>query len=174
MIVQKPFERNDFNTLISWFKSPEELIQACGKTFQYPVDEAQLEIYLSGAEAPKPVRKIFKFVDFESGEHVGNATLERINLTERSAAIACVIIGIEEYRGKGICELIMQSVIQFAFDELGLTKLTLNVFDFNSLAIKCYEKAGFKIVDRNDVKYLDKDYINIKMELNKAITNYKS
>jgi RimJ/RimL family protein N-acetyltransferase len=172
MIILKPFERTDFSTLISWFKSPEDLIQACGRTFQYPLDEAQLEIYLSGSQQPKPIRKIFKFVDFESCKHIGNATLERINLTEHSAAIACVIIGDPEFRGKGICEIIMQSVIQFAFDELGLTKLTLNVFDFNSPAIKCYEKAGFKIADRNEVNYLGKDYVNIKMELNKAITNY--
>jgi RimJ/RimL family protein N-acetyltransferase len=165
MIVLKPFERSDFNTLISWIDSPESMIQWCGRTFSYPLDQSQLEKYLKGAEENPPPRKIFKAVDSENGEHAGNITLECIDRENKSAAITCVIIGNINYRGKGICEIMMRSVIETAFNELGLTKLTLNVFDYNNPAIKCYMKAGFKIVDKIVVKYDEKEMLNVKMEI---------
>ncbi len=167
MIILKRFEKSDFGTLIGWLRTPEEMFQACGRTFNFPLNEIQLGIYLQGEEMQPPIRRIFKAVDNENGKHIGNIALERINMTEQSAAVACVIIGDDMYRGKGICGFMMQSVVDIALNEIGLTKLTLNVFDFNTPAIRCYEKAGFKIVDRNEVKYLDKDYVNIKMELEK-------
>jgi RimJ/RimL family protein N-acetyltransferase len=165
MIVLKPFERSDFNTLISWIDSPDSMIQWCGRTFQYPLDVLQLEKYLIGAQENPPQRKIFKAVDPENGEHAGNITLERIDKENKSAAITCVIIGSINYRGKGICEIMVRSIIETAFNELGLTKLTLNVFDYNNPAIKCCLKAGFKIVDKVMVKYDEKEMLNVKMEI---------
>ncbi len=35
-------------------------------------------------------------------------------------------------------------ILKVAFDELHLHRVSLGVFDFNSSAIACYEKAGFK------------------------------
>ncbi len=34
-------------------------------------------------------------------------------------------------------------VLKIGFDELGLHRLSLGVFDFNHAAIRCYEKSGF-------------------------------
>ncbi len=165
MIVLKQFERADFNTLMSWIDSPEYLIQWCGRTFKYPLDEPQLEKYLNGALKTPPIRKIFKAVDSQTGEHVGNITLERIDIENKSAAITCVIVGNINYRGKGICEIMVGNVVETAWDELGLTKLTLNVFDYNNPAIKCYLKSGFKIVDKGIVKYDEREMMNVKMEI---------
>jgi len=37
----------------------------------------------------------------------------------------------------------VRGVLEIGFDELGLHRIDLLVFDFNRGAIKCYEKAGF-------------------------------
>ena len=36
-------------------------------------------------------------------------------------------------------------VLKFGFEELGLNRIALGVFDFNKPAIKCYKKMGFKL-----------------------------
>src|SRR5438876_8129796 len=148
MIELKPFERSDFKALISWLPTEEFMIQACGRTFQFPLNARQLEYYMQGAEESPPERMIFKVVDTASNKHIGNLTLEKIDRKNLSAAVACVIIGDDAYKGKGICKMMMQKIIGIAFDELGLNKLTLNVYDFNSPAIKCYKSAGFTEAER--------------------------
>jgi len=45
-------------------------------------------------------------------------------------------------KGKGICGMLMSLLLQYGFRELKLPMLELNVFDWNTAAIKCYEKAG--------------------------------
>jgi RimJ/RimL family protein N-acetyltransferase len=38
----------------------------------------------------------------------------------------------------------MRLVLRFAFGELNLNRLTLDVFEYNPRAIRSYESAGFK------------------------------
>jgi RimJ/RimL family protein N-acetyltransferase len=42
----------------------------------------------------------------------------------------------------------MQVVLRYAFKELNLYRLNLDVFAYNPRAIRSYEKAGFKIEGR--------------------------
>ena len=37
----------------------------------------------------------------------------------------------------------MEAVLRVGFEQLGLHRVSLNVFDFNHSAIACYEKVGF-------------------------------
>ena len=48
-------------------------------------------------------------------------------------------------RGKGLCSLLVDHLLHIVFGELNQEKVELNVFDWNTNAIKCYEKAGFTI-----------------------------
>jgi RimJ/RimL family protein N-acetyltransferase len=57
-------------------------------------------------------------------------------------------IGEREYWDKGLGTEVMQIIARYAFDELGLHRLSLNVFGYNSRAIRVYEKAGYKIEGR--------------------------
>jgi RimJ/RimL family protein N-acetyltransferase len=43
-----------------------------------------------------------------------------------------------------------------AFDELQMTYLELNVYEWNTAAIRCYEKVGFKL-NANEIKYSEFD-----------------
>ncbi len=56
-----------------------------------------------------------------------------------------LIIGNAESRGKGFCKPIMKALTDFAFIILKAKTIELNVFDWNTAAIKCYEKTGFVI-----------------------------
>lgn len=52
-------------------------------------------------------------------------------------------MGEREFWGKGYGTEAMQLVLDFAFNELNLHRVTLNVFDFNRRAMRSYEKSGF-------------------------------
>jgi len=141
MIELQPFGREDFARLIQWASSPELVLQWSGGGFTYPLDEQQLERYLQGAENDPPLRKIYCAVD--AGAVVGHIELNNITWTHRSASIARVLVGDPAARGKGYGEQMMRKIMQLGFEELGLHRLELNVYDFNEPAIRLYEKLGF-------------------------------
>ena len=45
--------------------------------------------------------------------------------------------------GKGIGKAALSLILEYAFSELNLHRVFLNVFSFNKRAIKLYEKMGF-------------------------------
>ena len=54
----RPFERSDFEQLISWVPTPHALSRWCGAFFSHPLNEQQLQRYLDSAAEPL-VRTIF-------------------------------------------------------------------------------------------------------------------
>jgi len=53
-------------------------------------------------------------------------------------------LGERDYWGKGYGTDAMNVLLRFAFHELNLHRVTLDVFEYNPRAIHCYEKVGFK------------------------------
>jgi RimJ/RimL family protein N-acetyltransferase len=53
-------------------------------------------------------------------------------------------IGERDYWGKGYGTDAMRLALRFAFMELNLHRVTLDVFEYNPRAIRSYEKAGFR------------------------------
>ncbi len=138
MIKLKPFEKEDFEKLISWVGSGELLIQFAGFVFKYPLTKEQLRAYISDNK-----RHAFKTVNSETNETIGHA---EIYLVEPKVALLCrILVGNEECRGKGLGQQIMRQLITYSFEKFNVGMVELNVFDWNTSAIKCYEKAGFKV-----------------------------
>lgn len=142
-IELQPFERSDFARLISWVPSEKEVLMWGGMIFHYPLDKVQLEKYMQPAETDQPARKIFKAVEIRTNEAVGHIELEQIDRRNRSARISRVLVGDPSLRGKGIGSKMVRQVLQVGFDQLGLHRLFLGVWEFNQAAISCYEKIGF-------------------------------
>lgn len=55
-----------------------------------------------------------------------------------------IIIGDREDWGKGYGTDAMQTILRFAFTEINLRRVTLNVFEYNPRGIRSYEKVGFQ------------------------------
>jgi RimJ/RimL family protein N-acetyltransferase len=144
MITLEPFDEFDIDQLIAWIPSAEFLLQWAGSAFQYPLDRDQLTRHLAHSHRPASDWLIFKAVNSETGATVGHGELARINRRDLSAWIARVLVGPPELRGQGIGGQIVEQLLRVAFEELGLHRVELNVFDFNEPAIRCYERVGFK------------------------------
>ena len=139
MIKLVPFEKEDFEQLISWIDNEEFLVQFAGTVvFKYPLTKEQLVTYISDDK-----RFAFKVIEVKTNEIIGHA---EIYLVKPNMSRLCrVLIGRKEYREKGIGQQIIQQLKNYSFDRLNVEIVELNVYDWNTSAIKCYEKAGFKI-----------------------------
>ena len=139
MIKLVPFKEEDFEKLISWIENEKILVQFAGAVvFTYPLTKEQLETYIADDK-----RFAFKVVEVETNETVGHA---EIYLVKPNVSRLCrVLIGREEYRGKGIGRQIMAQLMDYSFNRLSVEVVELNVYDWNTAAIKCYEKVGFTI-----------------------------
>jgi RimJ/RimL family protein N-acetyltransferase len=54
-------------------------------------------------------------------------------------------LGEREFWGKGYGTDAMRVILRYAFTELNLHRVSLDVFEYNPRAIKSYEKAGFTV-----------------------------
>ncbi len=74
---------------------------------------------------------------------IGFIELGGFDWSARSAWVG-IGIGERDARGKGYGTDAMNVLLHYAFTELNLHRVNLNVFSFNARAIRSYEKAGFK------------------------------
>lgn len=113
------------------------LMQSAVPVFVFPLTAVQLDKSL-----PDINRFAFKVVDSNSKNTIGHA---EIYLTDTAAYFGRILIGDKAKRGKGIGEQIVHLLIAHTFSTTDKIIIKLNVFDWNTTAIKCYEKAGFTI-----------------------------
>lgn|GEM_PF-928583 len=85
-------------------------------------------------------------VDSASGEMVGHAMLS-LRPDHGIGLISRVLVA-PQRRGRGVGQALMQELTRIGFDELGLHRLQLGVYDFNAAAIALYQSLGFSIEGR--------------------------
>ncbi|MCF6278012.1 MAG: GNAT family N-acetyltransferase [Anaerolineales bacterium] len=79
-------------------------------------------------------------------------------------------IGERDYWSKGCGTDAMHIIARYAFEELGLHCLTLNVFAYNQRAIRAYQKVGYKVEGtvreavHRDGKYWDVIFMGLLRE----------
>lgn len=141
----QPFTREDFERLIKWSGDPEFLMTWAGPWFKHPLDEQQLEKYISTSETSPPVSKIWKAVLTEKNFVFGHIELTHIDSDNETATLSRILVGDERLRGKGLGSAMIAAAIDEAFNTHGLHRIHLFVIDTNETAIKCYKKLGFEI-----------------------------
>jgi RimJ/RimL family protein N-acetyltransferase len=140
-----PFERSDFARLIEWIPDEASLLQWAGTGFSFPLDEKQLETYLHSAQGESANRRIFKAVLAEEARVIGHIELTAIDRQHHTGRVARVLVGEPSLRRRGLGTQMVRGVVRSGFDELGLHRIELLVFDFNQPAIACYRTVGFRI-----------------------------
>ncbi|MFC4244936.1 GNAT family N-acetyltransferase [Gryllotalpicola reticulitermitis] len=144
-ITLRALRESDLSTLVAWWNSPEwaGLQQRIVK----PRPEAPIEEMLRNWSANKPLGDTgFCIVSNEGGELLGHLTLHGASLPERCASFA-ILIG-PDHVGHGIGPKATLLALSYGFRELGLNRIELRAWAFNTRAIRAYEKAGFVVEGR--------------------------
>lgn len=136
MITLEPFRQSDFDRLIAWVDNEELLITIAGTVFTFPLTADQLQKYLED-------EKSISFNIISEEKSIGHAEIQLAE--DGTCKIDKLLIGDRSDRGKGIGEKVMSALLKYAFDKLPVHTVELNVFDWNTAGIRCYEKVGFTI-----------------------------
>jgi len=98
-------------------------------------------------DADDPNTFVFTILTQDGGKRIGLTDLSV--LPRWQDAYLGIGIGERDYWGKGYGTEAVRLVAQFGFAELNLHRITLSVFEFNTRAIRSYEKVGFVVEGRS-------------------------
>ena len=90
---------------------------------------------------------LFLIRTLENDEAIGFIELDGVHWSHGDSYVG-IGIGEREYWGKGFGTDAMKVVLRYAFEELNLHRVSLNVFEYNQRAIRSYEKVGFVVEGR--------------------------
>lgn len=80
----------------------------------------------------------------DTKKHIGNIKIDPIDIETKSGEYG-ILIGDKESWGKGYAKEATNTILNFCFSELKLSKVTLGVIENNMSAVELYKKIGFKI-----------------------------
>lgn len=139
-LLLRIYKTSDATTIASWIKDEFHLRQWSADRFpHYPLTPDDLNAYYR------------EFIDgynsvaltlCEDNEVVGFITL-RIPGDDLSERRLGFVIVDDSKRGQGLGKTLVKMAVDYAFRELGASKVTLGVFENNFAAIHCYMAAGF-------------------------------
>lgn len=89
----------------------------------------------------------FRIRERGDGNLIGFVALMGIEWSNRAGKVA-IGIGEARCRGRGYGEEAMRLILAYAFDELNLHRVGLDVIEYNLPAIRLYEKLGFRLEGR--------------------------
>ena len=140
-IMLREYRREDLNHITAWVNDMETT-KYLSDIFTWPQtvknSEDFLEMRLSGGRREAG----FVIADRETQDYLGQADLMDINWIDRCGTVGIVIAG-EKNRGHGIGAEALTLLCDYAFMQLGLQRVQLDVYGDNSRAIACYERVGF-------------------------------
>ena len=94
--------------------------------------------------ASPPACVFFAIAILADGQHIGNIKLEPIHWLHRTATLG-MVIGEKSFHGHGLGEEAARLCLRYAFERLGLRKVSLGVLTSNTRAIRLYERLGFVV-----------------------------
>ncbi|WP_338131255.1 GNAT family N-acetyltransferase [Cohnella rhizosphaerae] len=90
----------------------------------------------------RPDTRGFVIAEVDTELYIGQIGLDAIDWKNRCGRIG-IVIGKLERCGQGLGTEAMRLLCEYAFKELNLNRLELEVYDFNERAYRSYLKCGF-------------------------------
>ena len=144
----RSFELSDLDEIMKHW-NVLELRRLLGGADRGPAARSEEEEWIKDTWKRRQERKAFAFAIEVLVEKklIGGTSLFNIDWTSRSAD-AGISIYDPECWGKGYGVETLDLLLGFAFQDLNMKRIGLEVFDFNKRAYKCYLKVGFKEMGR--------------------------
>jgi RimJ/RimL family protein N-acetyltransferase len=90
------------------------------------------------------VNYFFHIIRLSDDKLIGDVGLDGIKWAHGECFVG-IGIGERELWGQGYGTEAMRLILRFAFQEVNLRRVSLNVFEYNPRAIRSYEKSGFRL-----------------------------
>jgi RimJ/RimL family protein N-acetyltransferase len=140
MLTLVPFVPEHFATLSGWFATEADVVQWGGPLLTYPVTPEQLQAMLDESVGPSPARLCWMTAD--NGHLIGHAQLG-FDWRHGNALLSRVAVAPRD-RGRGLAIPMLRLVISKAFAFEAIERVELNVYAWNTPAIRTYERLNFR------------------------------
>lgn len=140
-IFLRPMRADDTKDILKWRNNPSVVRRFI---YRETVTEADhLKWIREKVDTGLVKQFIITVKDTERG--IGSVYLQKIDMENKTAEFG-IFIGEDDENGKGFGSEALQLITKYAFEELGIGKLTLRVLEDNKAAKSVYEKNGWVIV----------------------------
>jgi RimJ/RimL family protein N-acetyltransferase len=136
--------RANYGLYAKWYGDPE--IWHLTSWAPSPLSRSAVEKLFEDREL-SPADDSFAIHPRGDDEPIGVISLMNISDANESAELS-IIVGHPDDRHQGYGTEAITLLLGYAFDELGLNRVSLSAFDFNGGAIAAYEKLGFVVEGR--------------------------
>jgi len=136
-----PIKREYIESFIKWLNDPE-ITQYL--TIYLPLTLMEEEEWLENLKNRQNTIHFSIVISKEnnSGKLIGNCGIHNIDWKNRFGE-AGIMIGEKEFHNQGYGTEAMELLLEYAFNTVNLNRIELNVYDYNTRAIKLYKKLGF-------------------------------
>jgi RimJ/RimL family protein N-acetyltransferase len=105
----------------------------------------------------------FAIIDKEKNKLIGTTGFINVEMIHKTAEFG-ISIGERNFWNRGYGTEAVQLMLDYGFNLLNLHHVRLGVFSFNPRALKCYEKAGFKLVGKfSEYRLIGGEYFDMLM-----------
>jgi RimJ/RimL family protein N-acetyltransferase len=152
-----PLLQEDLPILFTWINNREQVLF---NSSYRPVSEIQHREWFESQQSKKD-SFIFAIRLIGSNQLIGSCQLHSIHSVHKSAELQ-IRIGEPSYRRLGYGTQALKILLYFAFYDLNLNRIFLQVFQDNITALKVYSKIGFvKEGVLRQSAYIDGKYIDV-------------
>jgi RimJ/RimL family protein N-acetyltransferase len=138
-IFLSPMDVNDANQYAQWLNDAEIMQNLQGIHWVLTLDAERQAIDKLSKEHN------YAIVLKNDGNLIGNIGLMDCDYLNRSAELG-IFIGRKDLWNKGYGTEAIKALCEYGFLSLNLENIMLKVYNFNTRAIKAYQKSGFKII----------------------------
>ncbi|MDO9581445.1 MAG: GNAT family N-acetyltransferase [Bacteroidales bacterium] len=158
MIKFRNHKREDIQYRVQWLNNPKANIFIGEKNSK--TTRTKQSKWFDDYEKNKN-KKFFTICD--ENKPIGFMGLSHIDKVSKKAEVF-IIIGDDNYRGKGYGKKSLKYLINYGFNMLRLEKIYLGVYEKNKSAIFSYKSVGFKVegIFKKDT-FLNGKYYNLVM-----------
>jgi RimJ/RimL family protein N-acetyltransferase len=138
-VILRAFERDDAERCYRWMNDPNIVRTLKSRypiAFQNEIDWLERAISVSDEE------RHFAIERRDDRSHIGNASIHDIDWVSRTASFG-LFVGEPSAWNRGFGSDAIGTLVRFAFDEMNLRKLRINIFDYNERAKHVLETHGF-------------------------------
>jgi RimJ/RimL family protein N-acetyltransferase len=140
-VILRAFEREDAERCYRWMNDPNIVRTLKGR---YPIAFQNEVEWIEGAMHASSTERHFAIERKEDRMHIGNTSLHDIDWVSRTAWFG-LFIGEPAAWNRGFGSDAIRTLVRFAFDEMNLHKLRINVFDYNDRAQHILQGLGFVV-----------------------------
>ncbi|MFM2606578.1 N-acetyltransferase [Vibrio chagasii] len=138
------FKASDADEIVTWFTSLEDYVLWGGRTFGWPLKAASII-----ERSQEPHVELYTFstpsTNSNTNDLIGFMEFQRMSDNELRF---CRVAIHPNQRGKGLGQSMIESALDTAKQIPDVTTISLAVFQQNIGAKRCYDKAGFQVVDK--------------------------